>query len=770
MKNTINFLAGLLLIMAMLGSCVKGEFDAPPIYIPTVDFESNTTIAELKATYNGFRKIEDDVIIKGTVIANDESGNLYKKMVIQDETGGIEITLDKTNTYNQYKVGQRIFVKAKNMYIGDYNNLIQLGYNNNGSIGWLPEVMIADHIFPDSLPGPKPEPRTIALTQLSRDLVSTLVKIDNISFAEAGDVWAVQGVNATNRAINEVPAAQFVVRTSSFANFAFERVPSGTGSITGVLTVFRDTYQLTLRDLDDVGDFSGGGGGGGVPGELNPIDELDENFGAAQENVDINFAGWSNIAEDGNRRWQGKVFGGNGYAQATGFNSNLSSMVTWLITPPVTMNETKYLNFKTAKAFWAHNDNTGLTVWASTDYDGANIAAASWTPVSARVVGQSDPDNTWIESGSIDLSPFMTDDYVFIAFKYRGSGNESTSFRIDDVYIGTDENGGGGGGGGGGGTGGGTFDEPFDIAEAIASQNATPYVNGWISGYIVGTVKDGVNTVASNADLQLTAPFTRATNILLADNPNETDFTKVVAVNLPAGSALRSAVNLVDNPDNLKKQLKVRGVLRTYFGIAGLRDMEGSNDDFELDGNGGGGGGGGQNTIFSENFQGIEVGAGSNVVPVSIPGWTNTAIVGTDLWEGRAFSGDQFAQFSSFYSNNANNEAWLVTPGINLDPYTGEVLTFQTAQAFFTHNALTVYISTNFSGNASDISSATWVDLQPALAGSSTTNYDWVSSGNIDLSSYSGTVHIAFKYVGSKPNNQTGTFRLNNIVITGEDR
>jgi len=40
-----------------------------------------------------------------------------------------------------------------------------------------------------------------------------------------------------------------------------------------------------------------------------------------------------------------------------------------------------------------------------------------------------------------------------------------------------------------------------------------------------------------------------------------------------------------------------------------------------------------------------------------------------------------------------------------------------------------------------------------------------VSSGNIDLSSYTGTGYIAFKYTGSKSRSNDGTYELDDIII-----
>ncbi|KAF0199363.1 MAG: hypothetical protein FD166_486 [Bacteroidetes bacterium] len=259
MKKIWQLFAGLFLILASttFTACVDGEFDEPPINIPTVDFDRNTTIAELKASYTAFTIIEDDIIISGIVTANDESGNLYKKMEIQDETGGIELSIDKTSLYNEYKLGQRIFIKCKGMYIGDYNNLIQLGYLYNGDIGRLPEIYIAEHIFRDSLPGEKVQPELITLNDLSMDRVSTLVTFENVRFAEVGELFAPQGVSATDRTLMDQAGKTMVVRTSSYANFASDTIPGGYGKVTGILSVFGTTWQLTVRDTADLKDFGG---------------------------------------------------------------------------------------------------------------------------------------------------------------------------------------------------------------------------------------------------------------------------------------------------------------------------------------------------------------------------------------------------------------------------------------------------------------------------------------------------------------------------------
>ena len=78
---------------------------------------------------------------------------------------------------------------------------------------------------------------------------------------------------------------------------------------------------------------------------------------------------------------------------------------------------------------------------------------------------------------------------------------------------------------------------------------------------------------------------------------------------------------------------------------------------------------------------------------------------------------------------------------------------------------LEVFISTDWDGVEATITTATWT-LLPAIIVPNATNYKtWVSSGNIDVSSYTGTGYIAFKYTGSKSRSNDGTYELDDIII-----
>lgn len=122
----------------------------------------------------------------------------------------------------------------------------------------------------------------------------------------------------------------------------------------------------------------------------------------------------------------------------------------------------------------------------------------------------------------------------------------------------------------------GTEANPYTVADVIALNNSKPG-NAWVKGYIVGSSNSGATLVFTPATEKQSA-----SNVLIAVNPNETDITKMVPIQLVAGSDVRKAVNLLDNPGNIGKELYINGSLEKYFGQPGIKTPSA----YKLDGQG----------------------------------------------------------------------------------------------------------------------------------------------------------------------------------------
>lgn len=153
--------------------------------------------------------------------------------------------------------------------------------------------------------------------------------------------------------------------------------------------------------------------------------------------------------------------------------------------------------------------------------------------------------------------------------------------------------------------------------------------------------------------------------------------------------------------------------------------------------------------------------------PISINGWQTQATAGTKNWVGQEYTGNKYAEMSAYQSGEVSNITWLISPAINLTGYTGYNLNFKTQFSFWTHNAVTVYISTDFNGI--NVNTATWIPITDAYVATDIDGYNnWIPSGNANLNSYAGnTVYIGFKYEGSGTNSLTSSYRVDDFNVFG---
>ena len=290
MKNklvALSSFATLLLVASILTLSCNKKFDAPPTSQP-IDITANTSIATLKALHSSgnYEQINDSDIIEGVVVADDSSGNFYKEIVIQDSTSGIVVLLDGYDLYTTYPIGAQIFIKAKGLYLGDYDGQIELGAGQGTSTSGAPQLnSIASALFSQYIEVGTLHnvitPRVVTVSQLTTNLQdplqSTLIQLNNFQFANAdtSKTYAVPSVGTSTPqnssfTISDCSGNSITLYNSGYATFAGLSVPNGNGSIVGIDAPYNSTPQILIRDTSDVQftgtrcDGSGGGGGGGT--------------------------------------------------------------------------------------------------------------------------------------------------------------------------------------------------------------------------------------------------------------------------------------------------------------------------------------------------------------------------------------------------------------------------------------------------------------------------------------------------------------------------
>ena len=284
----IKFIA-LAFLALTLGSCMGDGYADPDLTekVPASPWGNNSlreknviSIADLKPQFatvinsdNGYKLIEKDMMIKAVVTGNDVSGNIYNQVSVQDASGAIIIAINGSGLSGYLPVGQEILVNLKGLYIGSYKKLPQIGGVNtklsDGSLGMgkIERAIWNEHfkiLNPGEADASTVVPEEFDLTKLTDEAymnanVGKLMTLKKVKFASANgtNVWAPDDTNTSLELIDaetgkRISSSNLVVRNSGYSKFANEVVPKGVFDITGIFTRYNNTWQIVLRNTDDL--------------------------------------------------------------------------------------------------------------------------------------------------------------------------------------------------------------------------------------------------------------------------------------------------------------------------------------------------------------------------------------------------------------------------------------------------------------------------------------------------------------------------------------
>lgn len=253
-------------------SCMN-NFEMPDLTVPPFGNneieEATTTIENLKDQYasaissNSAKQIADGTIIEGVVVANDETGNVYKQFVINDTTGAIIIGVNDVGLYATITIGQRVRILCDSLYIGGYGKMGQIGVPYNGGIGRMSKYLFPKHVriigFPDTTQV-EMEPMLIDesfFTEANKNKLAKYVRLENVKINEADGTatWAPEELKNSSNVVErniKVGKNNIVLRMSTYADFANEVIPTGPLNINGVLTRYNNYWQFMISSTDDI--------------------------------------------------------------------------------------------------------------------------------------------------------------------------------------------------------------------------------------------------------------------------------------------------------------------------------------------------------------------------------------------------------------------------------------------------------------------------------------------------------------------------------------
>lgn len=301
----------------------------------------------------------------------------------------------------------------------------------------------------------------------------------------------------------------------------------------------------------------------------------------------------------------------------------------------------------------------------------------------------------------------------------------------------------------------GTREKPYSVDEAVEIESSGASTAAWTAGYIVGAVKGEVTSVGSADDIEWGAPTTMNNTLVIGQTADTRDLNHALVIALPQGSALRRVGNLRDNPELLGRAIAVYGTLAKYMDTYGVTGNNGTASEFTIDGvevpdtpvtEG--------LTSLNATFDGVDDIA-------KLPGWTKTELSGNKDWFFRSYNDNYFAEITAYKGTPGTNgfDAWLITPALNVDGMAEKVLSFKSCVGYTGNGILEAYAMTS-----ADPSKATLTRLNATIPQPSGQWSEFVASGEISLSQFSGVIYIGFRYTAAEGSNYT-TYRVDDVLV-----
>ncbi len=246
----------------LLVGCVKDRNFNPPKEACAVDLVANTSFAAIKNLHSkGVVQIHEDLILEGYVISSDQEGNFFGTLHFQDSpsnpTEGFQINIDLRDSHLFYPMGSKIYIKLKDLYLGKQKGVYKLGgvftSFGNLSIGRLPAKVVPQHIVTSCDMDISVVPVQINLGMLDDTMVNTLVELNDVEILEEEiDLPFAEFQEETERNLVDCNDHEITLLNSGYSNFQAEILPSGSGSLIGVLLKDNKGFHIVIRSLEDL--------------------------------------------------------------------------------------------------------------------------------------------------------------------------------------------------------------------------------------------------------------------------------------------------------------------------------------------------------------------------------------------------------------------------------------------------------------------------------------------------------------------------------------
>lgn len=195
--------------------------------------------------------IRDNVIVVGRVTSSDSEDNFYGSLVVEDESGAVEVMIGSSNLTARYPEGLLVALCLKGCYADYSRGVLQVGSEapeyEYYRVGNLISPERVDDVVVRSLDVEPIQPMQTSIAELQSSMCGRLVELRGLSLMDSSSIDTLVG-EELSRAIwrgysmfRDVRGDTIAIYTSDYARYAEHRIPTDSVNIVGILQ--RDKYR-----------------------------------------------------------------------------------------------------------------------------------------------------------------------------------------------------------------------------------------------------------------------------------------------------------------------------------------------------------------------------------------------------------------------------------------------------------------------------------------------------------------------------------------------
>lgn len=245
-------------VLCAVSSCLEVEKFVQDVFVYEPAGQQ-VSISQLRSRTPDY-VINEEIYVQGVVTSSDENGNYSQRIVLQHEEEAISVIADLGSSHQLFPIGQKVSVQCKGLVLAEVSGMLSLAAGVSGEGQQKQAIAIDNRTIRSTMfaidGGSPVEPVSISLSSLTsgtKVYEDCLVCIEDVFFQTSDLPFANDGGSSEQyRTLYDTEGNSILLCTSDGATMAAQKLPSGKGSVTGILTWPNGKPAVMLRSIEDI--------------------------------------------------------------------------------------------------------------------------------------------------------------------------------------------------------------------------------------------------------------------------------------------------------------------------------------------------------------------------------------------------------------------------------------------------------------------------------------------------------------------------------------